>query len=713
MSRQYLSGLVLFCFTTGPFAIEFEPVSPSSGISMNSQTFGSAWADVNGDNWPDLYVSNHWRLPVLYLNNRDGTFTDVAPLHDLYLGHIDVHAASFGDYDNDGDSDLLTGVGGSTAGGGSPDTPFFRNESGVLTLIPPAESNLNWGHSDRTPLWFDENLDGLLDAVIASVGKSLPSALFRQLPDNTFSEVSNSVGLVGLNGASLLLLKNENTQTSSLILNRDGTHMERHGEVWQDVTDGSFFPPQGGNDILQNDFDGDGCMDVYIVREGRRSQVIVNDGLVELNTSTDPDVVAGFDIATDSSLSFHSGLSLAPRAFRLGSSGIRVPTQDVYDPVVVDSADPAVQGAPPQLILENSATIFVWRENNTWHIRYGATISRAIELVIAYSGTAGTVTQFNIPPDLVAQNRYYRGSCNGTYQVEANDLTLITPSLSAVVEDFDNDMDLDVYLVNRNPIDNVANQLFKNDGIGGFAEVSRAGGAAGAIVGSGDSASTADFDLDGRMDIIVTNGRSDLLVIDYPGPHELFRNITNNGNNWIEIDLVGTSSNRDAIGTTVNLLAGGKNQVRYQDGGMHTFTQDFSRIHFGLAQNPIIDLIEVNWPSGIISRHEQIPGNQLITLVEPTDSDGDLVADVSDNCTLSHNPDQRDTDADGYGNFCDPDFNQNGIVDPSDFSLLKGVLGQVGHPHADLNGNSIVDPSDFSILKATLGRPPGPSCCAP
>ncbi len=104
------------------------------------------------------------------------------------------------------------------------------------------------------------------------------------------------------------------------------------------------------------------------------------------------------------------------------------------------------------------------------------------------------------------------------------------------------------------------------------------------------------------------------------------------------------------------------------------------------------------------------------------DTDADGVTDALDNCTLVPNglndmatagPFQNDTDVDGYGNICDPDFNGNGIVDPVDFSLLKQQFGQTGFPDQDLNGNGIVDPSDFSLLKTMFGQPPGPSGIAP
>jgi hypothetical protein len=91
------------------------------------------------------------------------------------------------------------------------------------------------------------------------------------------------------------------------------------------------------------------------------------------------------------------------------------------------------------------------------------------------------------------------------------------------------------------------------------------------------------------------------------------------------------------------------------------------------------------------------------------DFDGDGIEDTLDNCIEVANPNQRDTDTDGFGNICDPDFNQNNIVDPVDFSLLKSRFGQFGWPDQDLNGNGIVDPVDFSLLKQRLGQAPGPS----
>jgi hypothetical protein len=102
--------------------------------------------------------------------------------------------------------------------------------------------------------------------------------------------------------------------------------------------------------------------------------------------------------------------------------------------------------------------------------------------------------------------------------------------------------------------------------------------------------------------------------------------------------------------------------------------------------------------------------HNVLVLADPLDSDNDGVHDNLDNCIDVANADQRDTDNDGYGTACDPDFNQNGVVDSSDLSILKSAL-RSSSPDQDLNGNGVVDSTDYSIGKEFLRQSPGPSCC--
>ena len=95
-----------------------------------------------------------------------------------------------------------------------------------------------------------------------------------------------------------------------------------------------------------------------------------------------------------------------------------------------------------------------------------------------------------------------------------------------------------------------------------------------------------------------------------------------------------------------------------------------------------------------------------------TDIDNDTIFDHLDNCTLIPNPNQRDTDNDGYGNACDPDFDNNMIVNASDLAYFQTVTF-TADPDADLTGDGIVNAADLATLKNFFFKSPGPSANAP
>jgi len=190
----------------------------------------------------------------------------------------------------------------------------------------------------------------------------------------------------------------------------------------------------------------------------------------------------------------------------------------------------------------------------------------------------------------------------------------------AVFFDYDNDGDLDIYLVVSGTKGNNINDIvFRNNGDGTFTDVTRQIGLVQeGFGGRGYAAAYADYNGDGFLDIFLTNGKqffADSSPKDAEGPYVLYENV-GGGGHWLKIRLRGTKSNRDGIGARISLYAGGRMQYRQSTGGMEGYVQNTKIIHFGLGNHVKADRIEIRWPSGSVTTLENVAADQLITVVE-------------------------------------------------------------------------------------------------
>ena len=179
---------------------------------------------------------------------------------------------------------------------------------------------------------------------------------------------------------------------------------------------------------------------------------------------------------------------------------------------------------------------------------------------------------------------------------------------------------LDLIAVNGHIDDTVRNvrnvgyaqapQFFLNDGKGKFAEVSDRVGGGFDRPKVGRGLAIGDFDGDGDQDVLMTTNN---------GPAYLFRNDQIGGNLSIRFRLIGTRSNRDAIGAQVKIFAGGVMQTRMVRSGSSYLSQSELPVTFGLGKRDKIERVVIDWPSG---RSEEYKDLTLGRMYEVTETKG-------------------------------------------------------------------------------------------
>jgi hypothetical protein len=212
------------------------------------------------------------------------------------------------------------------------------------------------------------------------------------------------------------------------------------------------------------------------------------------------------------------------------------------------------------------------------------------------------------------RNRRRGGFIDATYPSRMGPLSRSYSGWSLGLFDFNNDGWKDIFTANAHVDDEVHhfaaaeyklhNSVFANRGDGTFEDVSNTVGPDFLVPRAHRGAAFADFNHDGKIDVVVTAlGES----------AELWQNVTPTDNTWLVLKLTGTKSNRDGIGAQIRI----GDQSNHMTTAVGYASSSHFGVHFGTGQLKEVPIIEIRWPSGVRQVLKQVRTNQLLQVREP------------------------------------------------------------------------------------------------
>lgn len=253
--------------------IQFKEVTEQVGlVTKNTWKYGGpSIADLNGDGQYELMLSNHHRADAqLFWGTKDNNYRE----HHSALMKFDVHGVAPGDYDQDGDADLLVSLGGGN--GSTPQPPrLLRNDNGELVDVTEGSGIENMGARGRAVRWIDLDLDGDLDLIQINaavlVDEKIPrNLMFENVGDGQFRYIPNQA-FEGIDAERVLLTDINGDHIPELVC---FTPLS----IWQGTGDFNFInidkpslpsSVQGLKHVMAAadlDFDNDGDLDLYLAR---------------------------------------------------------------------------------------------------------------------------------------------------------------------------------------------------------------------------------------------------------------------------------------------------------------------------------------------------------------------------------------------------------------------------------------------------------------
>ncbi len=546
-------------------------------------------ADLDQDGWPDLILNDHgFAIRVMW--NNEGKYSKP---YDLIMG--DMHGVSVGDFDQDGELEIILSRGGGS-GANARNSKIFRvNKKREFTTVPDFPEPLAFMRG-RTVKFVDLDKDGDLDLV----NFAFPSKELKGKPENYLYKNNEQQQLV-LAG-NLPAIKGDGQKTLVTDFNQDASPdfiIYGHGAVKAYQNTGDFIFKDVSKSVLPEqytdvtgvaelDFDNDGDFDLYLTR-GKE--------FVAGETFYDP-VSQLFGFYNKRGMSDFSALKMAD-IFELVNFQSQWPNKLIY---VGESAyeyqyDGETHSGRDIRIVNSDALGFPdatpkkglylgYIGNRQWKL-----------LSNIWAPMSGVIKGVEYYP----QQKHHQGLTNvllenhkGVYKdiTKKSGLSFKDHSQAVTVADLDNNGWSDLIVVRRgNLISENQSEIYLNYAEQGFKKLNQHKVVTSELGAIGMGVGSVDYDLDGKIDLVVGNER---------GKWHLYKNSGNNSNNYVQLDVGTSPSNKaTALGALVKLKACGvvQSQVIGSSGAQYSLNHN-SKVHFGLGSCKKEPTVTVTWSNG-------------------------------------------------------------------------------------------------------------------
>ena len=527
---------------------------------------GICMSDVDGDGLQDLYFVNQAGPNSLYRNLGNAKFEDITTSAGVAVRDRVKVSASFADINNDGKPDLFV----TTVRGGNL---LFLNQGEGRFIDVTDQFKVGYvGHSSAS-VFFDYNRDGFLDLFVANVGKYTTDESIRVRDDRTTQLPSEGINYyAGIKDAFGGHLKPELNE-SSILYRNDG------GKKFEDVSAETGLNDTGWSGAaLPIDANEDGWMDLYVMN----MQGV--DSFYENQQGT------SFVVKTDSFFPKTPWGTMGGQVFDYDNNGH-------FDLMLTDMHSDMSETVSPQN--EKAKANMKWPESflkSAGRSTYGNAFYRnegdgkfsevsdqiGAENFWPWGMSSGDINADGFEDALISSSMCfpYRYSTNslllndqGQRFLDSECVVGLEPRKGSLIAPW---FELDCAGIDQ------ANPLCRNR-TGTLVVWSAVGSRSSLLV---------DIDEDGDLDVITNdfNTRPQLLISDLSERNTAVR--------YLKVQLVGKTSNRDAIGSKVTLKAGDRLWYQQHDGQSGYLSQSSGPLYFGLGDVSSIDQISVQWPSG-------------------------------------------------------------------------------------------------------------------